>query len=86
MSLMKWIIISTVISIPFMFLLPPEDNFSYNQSVNNSLAQTDFSFVCANALMQGCSIELFRPFYAECVQTYGNVTLEQCMTRCCGSP
>jgi hypothetical protein len=79
-----------------MFIMPsdtgiPGIDIPYNQSVDNGtnydnmLAQTDFNLACANALLQGCSTDMFSSVYSQCIQIYGNLTLEQCRSRCCDS-
>ena len=95
MSFMKMIIISTVISIPFMFLFPSDrdiSNIAAQNGINVSnsgmdsqkiLAEIQFNDVCGNALLQDCPLNLFKPVYSQCIELYGNLTLEQCRSKCC---
>ena len=83
MSLIKWIIISSIITLPFMFLLP-SDNLS-DQDAEKILAGFQFNDVCSNALAQGCPLDAFKPVYNQCTKVYGNISLEQCKSKCCNA-
>jgi len=95
MSFMKMMIIGTIISIPFMFLLPSDKDisniaaqngmrgFGSEQDAQKMLAELQFNDACGSALLNGCPLDAFRPVYQQCTEAYGNLTLEQCRSKCC---
>ena len=84
MSLARWLIISTLISMPFMFIFPSENQIIDKDS-QKLLVDLQFSTACSNAF-SNCTIETVKSIYAECVEAYGNLTLEQCRSKCCSTP
>ena len=81
MSLMKWIIISTIISLPLIFLFP-DSNVSDGDS-EKILAQIQFNDVCNDAYTHGCQIDNFKHVYDQCTVIYGNISLDECKSKCC---
>jgi hypothetical protein len=83
MSLMKWFIISTLISMPLMFIFPDNSGFSDKDS-QKIMAGLEFNEICSNAaLLQNCTMVTAKSAYSKCIEAYGNLTLEDCRSRCC---
>ena len=80
MSLIRWMIISTIITLPLMFILPGTPN---DQDSERIMAGLQLNDACSNALVNGCTLDGFRPVYSQCIEIYGNITLEECRSRCC---
>ena len=79
---MKWIIISTLISLSLMFLFPDNQGVSDNDS-NKIIASLQFNDVCNDAYSHGCNVTSFKSVYAQCILIYGNISLEECKAKCC---
>ena len=82
MSLMKWFIISTIVSLPLMFLLPPDNQSLNDPGAEKILASLQFNDACGLAL-HNCTMDTAKTVYAQCTKLYGNITLDQCKTKCC---
>jgi hypothetical protein len=48
-----------------------------------TVAEYQFNQACGNSLLRGCPLEDFQPVFRQCQIVYGNLTLEQCKSRCC---
>jgi hypothetical protein len=46
-------------------------------------AEYEFNNACANSLLAGCNIADFQKVLSQCQKAFGNLTLEECRSRCC---
>jgi len=62
------------------------DTSTPNVDTDQSIAEYEFNMACGKAILQnGCPMSMITPVFPQCQKAYGNLTLEECRSKCCNS-